>query len=503
MTFAPSAAPRPSLLWLTRDFRFSDHPALLAAIAQGPVLAVFFVDKAVEAQGSASRWRLEQALRSFNQGWLKRTGMGLSILKGEADQLLPELVAQFGITEIHQSDWPEPKMRALQDRVSAALAQAPKQAQPQVQSLARLILHPGHLLIHPRMVRTGAGGVYRVYTPFAKALRALGPDRPAPDAPARFAAVAALPKALCPDALDLAPDLYRGRAVLKRHALPAGEAEAQARAEDFLSHAGHYSQDRDRPDLDATSGLSDYLALGEISPRSLWALAEARRRAAPDASEGISKFQAELMWREFAWHLMIDFPQLASRPWRAEWDAFPWQGPSPALTQWCRAETGVGLVDAGLREMRVTGRMHNRVRMVVASWLTKHLLSDWRLGLEHFADSLTDWDPAANAMNWQWVAGCGPDASPFFRIFNPETQAKQYDPKGAYRDYWLRGEGAAAYLASLPSDWTSDWATDWTQVWAGPSLAPTPAPPELLSQGRALALAAYEAFRKGPSSSQP
>nr|WP_151720150.1 FAD-binding domain-containing protein [Gemmobacter serpentinus] len=171
-------------------------------------------------------------------------------------------------------------------------------------------------------------------------------------------------------------------------------------------------------------------------------------------------------------------------PWRPEWAAFPWAGESPAATACARAETGITLVDAGPREMRVTGRMHNRVRMVVANWLTKHLLTDWRIGLHHFADSLTDWDPAANAMNWQWVAGCGPDASPFFRIFKPEKQAASFDPDSRYRDHWLQGEGARAYSATLPASWSSP------ARWASADTAP------LLAEGRGRALAALERFNR-------
>jgi deoxyribodipyrimidine photo-lyase len=410
----------PGILWLTRNFRFADNPALLAAITDGPLLVVFVVDALTRAQGAASRWRLERALRAFDAELRRRSGAGVLVLQGEAEVVLPDLLRRTGARVVHQADWPSPQMQAVQGRVQAALA-----------AQGRLVLHPGHLLTHPRDIRTGQGGVYRVYTPFARALRSFGPDRPAPTAPERIIA-APMPHGGAQDLahLNLAPDMYRGRAVLDRFALPAGETAAQDRLDAFLDRAAAYPAGRDHPDLDATSGLSEHLALGEISPRSLWAIAQMREEAEPAAAAGIGKFLSEVIWREFAWHLLLDFPQMPQRAWRPEWADFPWRGASPALTAWQRGTTGVALVDAGLREMRVTGRMHNRVRMVVASWLTKHLLTDWRLGLQHFEDSLTDWDPAANAMNWQWVAGCGPDASPFFRIFNPEKQAAQYDPQG-------------------------------------------------------------------------
>lgn len=467
------------LLWLSRNFRFADNPALLAALRDGPLRAVFCLDRATLAMGSAPRWRLERALRAFDAELRRRGGQGLLLLRGEPEELLPELMRRSGAPRVHQADWPEPAMRALQERVAAALGGA-------------LVLHPGHLLVHPAALRTGQGGVYRVWSPFARALRALGPDRPAPPAPNPLTMAAPLAGGDLPildlDDLNLAPDLHSGRAVLERFALPAGEAAALARLDDFLDRAGDYARLRDRPDLDATSGLSEALALGEISPRSIWQIARARASSEPALAEGIEKFLSELIWREFAWHLLIDFPRMDRAPWRAEWSDFPWQGHGPAFDAWQQGRTGVALVDAGLREMRVTGRMHNRVRMVVASWLTKHVLTDWRLGLAHFQDSLTDWDPASNAMNWQWVAGCGPDAAPYFRVFNPLRQAEQFDPDGRYRKTWLPQGGTAdspqarAYLETLPPDW--QLARNWR-----------PAAPELIAQGRQRALDAYQQFR--------
>lgn len=473
----------PGILWLSRDFRFADNPALLAAIADGPLLAVFVIDAMTRAQGAASRWRLGRALQAFDTELRRRSGSGLLVLQGEAEHLLPALLRQTGARRLHQGDWPCPAMQEVQARLRRTLPDP-----------AALVLHPGHLLTHPRNIRTGQGGVYRVYSPFARALRSFGPDRPAPAAPERIVAhqwqggqdLSGLSMAQ----LDLAHDLHRGRAVLDRFALPAGAAAALDTLDTFLDRAANYPAGRDRPDLTVTSGLSEYLALGEISPRQVWAIARMRAEADPHAASGIEKFLSEVIWREFAWHLLLDFPQMAQRPWRAEWEGFAWRDASADLVAWQQGRTGVALVDAGLREMRVTGRMHNRVRMVVASWLTKHLLTDWRLGLAHFEDSLTDWDPASNAMNWQWVAGCGPDASPFFRIFNPEKQALQYDPQGHYRAQWLAGWRGAplatgparAYFDTLPSDWKVP------ERWVA-------APTGVLDQGRNRALAAYADLR--------
>ena len=469
----------PGIFWLTRDFRLGDNPALLAAIADGPLLPLFFVDRLTLDQGAASRWRLGRALAAFDAALRARTGgRGVTVLRGEPDDLLPALMQRLGARRVHQTDWPAPAMRALQGRLREAL-------RPAGGTLER---HSGHLLVDPGALRSGSGGTYRVYSPFARALHRAGPERPVPDAPAWIAAFAAPPPGLEADALDLAPDLRSGRAALERFALPAGEEAAQMRLYAFLDHAAHYPVSRDRPDLEATSNLSEHLALGEISPRSLWTAANLRAEASPEQAAGIAGFLSEVVWREFAWHLLIDFPRMAESCWRDEWEAFPWHGHDPGLQGWRRAQTGVAMVDAGLREMWLTGRMHNRVRMIVASWLTKHLLTDWRAGLAHFADCLTDWDPASNAMNWQWVAGCGPDAAPYFRIFNPERQAERYDPQGTYRRRWLAG------FDGVPGPEAEAWAVSIPRAWrTGPGWRPGPA--SAVAEGREAALAALAQFR--------
>lgn len=542
----------PGLWWIGRDLRLDDNDALAGARAEGPLWPVFLVDAALRAQGAASRWRLGRGLAALDADLRARSGgRGVTVIAGEAEDVLPRLIRAHGTRRIHHTDWPAPAMRAAQDRLRAALGSA-----------AELVLHPGHLLTLPGAIRTGEGGVYRVYSPFARALNRIGADRPGPEAPARLAlfdadaavplarggGVAPLPREtgragdgeagptvssdaerrgasgekaggaaggdgvggpatrrsgparsgtagadggglvrLDPATLDLAPDLRGGRAALERFALEAGERAAARRLVAFLARAAAYPQDRDRPDRAATSALSEALAVGEIGPRRLWATASAFAEAHPAQAAGVHKFLSELVWREFAWHLLVDFPQMPARCWRPEWERFPWAAEGAGLERWRRAATGVALVDAGLREMWLTGRMHNRVRMVVASWLTKNELIDWRAGMAHFDDCLTDWDPASNAMNWQWVAGCGPDAAPYFRIFNPERQAETFDPEGRYRRRWLAGFGgatsetAAAWEGAIPSAWRG---APWRAVGA-----------ERLSGSRARALAALEAFK--------
>ncbi len=263
-----------------------------------------------------------------------------------------------------------------------------------------------------------------------------------------------------------------------------GEAAALARLEAFAAAPmAAYSAERDIPgQADATSGLSENLAWGEISPRSLWATGF---RAMQEGNPGAETFLKEVVWREFAYHLMHHTPHILTRSWREGWEDFPWRGDNPDAERWRRGQTGEPFVDAAMREMYVTGRMHNRARMIVASYLTKHLLTDWRVGQAWFADCLTDWDPASNAMGWQWVAGCGPDASPYFRIFNPAGQAEKFDGDQIYRRRWVAelsrnpGPEALSYFEAVPKSW---------ELKPG---AAYPLPLVDLAEGRARALAAY------------
>ena len=240
----------------------------------------------------------------------------------------------------------------------------------------------------------------------------------------------------------------------------------------------------------ATSGLSEPLAYGEISPRTIW---HAGQRLLAAGSPGAEGFLKELVWREFAYHLMFHTPRITSTNWRSEWDAFSWREDEahPDVIAWKRGVTGEPIVDAAMREMYVTGRMHNRSRMIVASYLTKHLMTHWKIGQRWFAECLIDWDPASNAMGWQWAAGCGPDAAPFFRIFNPATQAEKFDPDRMYRRRWLgRGERAMSYFDAIPPSWK-----------LGPGSVP--AKPIIdLKEGRLRALAAYDALKGAKSAAE-
>lgn len=460
------------ILWFRRDLRFADHPALAAAVAGGrPVVPVFIHDETVEALGAAAKWRLGEGVAVFARA-LEAAGSRLVLRRGRALEVLRALLAETGAGAVH---WTRGYDRAaiVRDReVKAALGVAGIEARS----------FPGAVLFEPWTVATGQGRPYSVFTPFWRAVRARDPGGSEP-APARVQP----PTGGWP-ASDHLPDwamgaaMNRGAAVVGRFA-SVGEAAARGRLDRFIGEKlVRYAEDRNDPARDATSGLSEHLAWGEISPRTVWHAGMAARAA---GVAGAETFLSELGWREFAWHLLYHAPEMDRRNWRTEWDGFAWRDDNDDAERWRRGMTGEPFVDAAMREMFVTGRMHNRARMVAASYLTKHLLTDWRVGLRWFAECLTDWDPAANAMGWQWVAGSGPDAAPYFRIFNPRTQAEKFDAGGAYRRAFI-AEGQAnapatarAFFEAAPRRW---------------GLAPHsayPAPLVDLAAGRARALAAY------------
>ncbi|MFO1141747.1 MAG: deoxyribodipyrimidine photo-lyase [Amaricoccus sp.] len=462
-----------ALVWFRRDLRLGDHPALAAA-ADGPVVPVFVLDPETEAMGAAARWRLGQGLAAL-AARLEAAGSQLLLRRGPAVEILPALAREAGARAVHWSRLYGPDTLPRDKAVKAALGAAGIEA----------VSHPGTLLHEPWEVATGAGQGFRVFAPFWNALRRLPVE--APLAAPRLWAPGHWPASDRLADWGLDAGVARGAAALARYAR-VGEGAALDRLGAFLDGAvAKYAADRDRPDLSGTSRLSENLAWGEVSPRTVW---QAAVRARQEGAAGAEAFLRELGWREFAWHLLWHHPQLATANWRPDWDAFPWRGDNPDADRWRRGMTGEPMVDAGMREMYVTGTMHNRVRMLTASYLTKHLMTDWRVGLAWFADCLIDWDPAANALNWQWVAGSGPDAAPYMRVFNPGLQAARFDPDGAYRRRFLAGfDGsrapeALAFFDAAPRAW---------------GLAPDdPAPEPVIShaEGRARALAAWEAYRQ-------
>ncbi|MEM6311235.1 MAG: deoxyribodipyrimidine photo-lyase, partial [Pseudomonadota bacterium] len=304
--------------------------------------------------------------------------------------------------------------------------------------------------------------------------------------PAKFPAPDTWPDSEHLDDWQLGKAMRRGASIVAQFAR-VGEAAAQDRLAHFIDGiVAGYDTTRDQPWADGTSNLSENLALGEISPHQCW---HAGQRALQEGKPGAETFLKELVWREFAYHLMHHTPHILSGNWKPDWDAFPWNadGSDPKVLAWKQGRTGIRFVDAAMRELYVTGRMHNRGRMIVASYLTKHLLSHWQIGLNWFEDCLIDWDPASNAMGWQWSAGSGPDATPYFRVFNPVTQREKFDPNRAYVDRWIAEgrrsphEDAMKYYDAIPKAWPLT-----------PDL-PYPDPIVPADQGRKRALDAYGA----------
>ncbi|WP_412506642.1 cryptochrome/photolyase family protein [Roseovarius sp. SYSU LYC5161] len=468
---------RPTIVWLRRDLRLVDHPTLAAACAEeGPVIPVFIHDDTVEALGAAPKWRLGLSIAALARR-IEEKGSRLILRRGDALQVLRDLVRETGAGAVHWSRLYDPASIARDKAVKAGLRDDGTEA----------CSHAGHVLFEPWTVTTKTGGFYKVYSPMWRAVK--DRDVPAPEAaPGRLPAPADWPASDRLDAWQMGRAMNRGtRVCLPYQAV--GEDAAQDRLARFTETAiAAYDDDRNLPAQAGTSGLSENLTYGEISPRQCW---HAGLRALHDGAAGAEAWLKELAWREFAYHLMYHTPHIARQSWREEWQSFPWHDSEDGadVRAWKQGRTGVPFVDAAMREMYVTGKMHNRARMIVGSYLTKHLLTHWMIGMRWFEDCLTDWDPASNAMGWQWVAGSGPDATPYFRIFNPATQAEKFDPDGTYRRRWI-AEGqsgppdtALAYFEAVPRSWG-----------LAPG-APYPEPVIGLKEGRERALAAYETHK--------
>ncbi len=465
----------PIILWFRRDLRLADHPALAAACATGrPVIPLFICDEVVSSLGAAPKFRIGRGVEVF-AATLAARGSRLILRRGKALDVVQALVAETGAGAVWWSRAYDPAGQARDAGVKAAL----KAEGVDAQSFA------GHLLHEPWTVQTGQGGFYKVFTPFWNAVR--GRDLPElVPVPGRIAAPAVWPASDALAGWNMAAAMHRGAAVLAPH-LVVGEAATRDRLERFIdTKVAGYRAARDMPGVDGTSGLSENLTYGEISPLTCW---HAGMRAMQEGKPGAETFLKELVWREFAYHLTHHTPHILRQNWKPEWDAFPWNtnALSREVKAWQRGRTGVPFVDAAMRQMYVTGVMHNRGRMIVASYLTKHLMTDWKIGLDWFAGCLIDWDPASNAMGWQWAAGSGPDAAPYFRVFNPVSQLEKFDPQGVYARTWIaEGQGrppatAQSYFAAIPPGW---------------AMRPTdfyPSPIVDVAEGRARALKAYAA----------
>jgi deoxyribodipyrimidine photo-lyase len=426
-----------SLVWFRLDLRLADHPALTAAIRQGgPVIPVFIWSPEEEQQwapGGASRWWLHHSLNSLKKS-LRDLGSDLLIRRGPTLKILQELTSDFRVQSVYWNRRYEPLL-IERDRLIK-------------QTLTHQGLHVesfnGSLLREPWEMKTKTGGPFQVFTPFWKACLSSDPPAIPLRAPVAIKSPDKLSRRESVEDLNLLPRIPWDQEFYQRW--QPGEQGAWERLSQFVPQAvKNYKDQRDFPGVAGTSCLSPHLHFGEISPRQVWqaALNSGHSREAA----GPKTFLAELGWREFAHHILFHFPQTTDAPLRERFAQFPWQPDRPSLKRWQRGQTGYPIVDAGMRELWTTGWMHNRVRMIVGSFLTKDLLIPWQSGAHWFWDTLVDADLASNSLGWQWVSGCGADAAPYFRIFNPVSQGEKFDPRGDYVRRWV------PELAELPDRW--------------------------------------------------
>jgi deoxyribodipyrimidine photo-lyase len=444
----PLSDTSPILIWLRRDLRLSDHSALHAACETGrPVIPVFILDAQYAALAAAPKFRMGLGLEHHGAA-LAEVGSRLILRRNDsALDALQALIAETGAGAVYWTRQYDPDAVARDRDVKAAL----KSQNLEAKSFG------GHLMFEPWTVETKTGGYYKVYTPFWRNVKDRDVEEPL-KAPSEIKAPDSWPAS--DDLVDWKMDaaMMRGADVV-RPFVQLGEKAAQSRLGKFLANrVADYDTNRDLPGVDGTSNLSENLALGEVSPHQCW---HAGQRALHEGKAGAETFLKELVWREFAYHLMHHTPRILDRNWREEWEGFNWNEDErhADVKAWKQGRTGIPFVDAAMRELYVTGRMHNRGRMIVASYLTKHLLCHWRIGQKWFEECLIDCDPAANAMGWQWSAGSGPDATPYFRVFNPVTQLDKFDKNRDYARRWIAEghsaphEDALAFFEAIPRQW--------------------------------------------------
>jgi len=478
----------PTIVWFRRDLRVADNPALLAAIQRGgPVVPVYIwapEEEGSGAPGGAQRWWLHQSLTALGAE-LARLGSLLIVRQGSSLAVLRLLVEATGAQAIHWNRLYEPtttpRDMAIKEHFLALKIEAKS--------------HAAALLFEPSVIRNKSDKPFQVFSPFWKHLLTLGEPREP------FPAPTSLPP--CPSNIpsvpisDLSlPPKIDWAASIQAVWQPGEVGGAQMLAQFADGIADGYAETRNRPDVRGTSRLSPYLHFGEVSPHQVWHTLrryEQQADATPLRRAGVASYMREIGWREFNHHLLFHFPHTLEKPLRPEFAAFPFEPDSALLKAWQRGRTGYPIVDAGMRELYATGWMHNRVRMIVASVLVKHLLQPWQAGAAWFWDTLLDADLANNTAGWQWSAGCGADAAPYFRIFNPMTQAEGFDPNGDYIRKWV------PELANLTApDIFAPWeAKEHALARAGVRLGSTyPEPIISHPDGRARALNAYEKIKK-------
>jgi deoxyribodipyrimidine photo-lyase len=430
-----------TIVWFQIDLRLADNPALNAAVKSGGAVVPVFIwspeEEAPWPPGAASKWWLHQSLAALD-AQLRVIGSRLVIRRGAALAELRQLAKETGATRVFWNRRYEPACIARHKVIKEAVRADGLEAD----SFNAALLH------EPWTIQNQSGKPFQVFTPFWRhCLTKPDPAEPLPT-PKQLASPAQWPKSLALAELQLEPRIKWAEGF--RAAWQPGEAGAAAALKQFLARAfDDYSEQRNRPDVVGTSRLSPHLHFGDISPRQVWhglKKMAAKRRLAVAHWRG-SQFLAEVGWREFAHHLLFHFPHTPTEPLRADFKKFPWRKDAAWLRAWQKGRTGYPIVDAGMRELWMTGWMHNRVRMIVASFLVKDLLLDWQEGARWFWDTLVDADLAQNTLGWQWAAGCGADPAPYFRVFNPTTQGEKFDPNGDYVRRWC------PELAKLAADW--------------------------------------------------
>lgn len=476
--------PGPVLLWFRLDLRLADNPALREAVEAGSAVIPVFVYAPEEdgrwAPGAVSRWWLHRSLEQLDAR-LRQLGSKLVLRRGPTAEALCELARRTGARLAVWSRRYEPHVIRRDAEVRSAL----------LNEGVRVRQTGGALLVEPWQLRSAAGRPFRVFTPFWTALEKRIREAGKPLAvPQRIPPPETWPGSLRLEDLALLPTREQARSWEQRW--QPGETGAQAALRRFVqSGLRRYRLDRDRLDRPGTSALSPHLHFGEISPRQVWH-SVAGKAALPRSANAVA-FLRELAWREFAHHVLYFFPEAVEEPLKPQFRNFPWRDDAELLRAWQQGQTGYPIVDAGMRELSQTGWIPNRVRMIVASFLVKHLGIRWQAGAEWFWRTLADADLASNTLNWQWVAGCGVDAAPYFRVFNPVLQGEKFDPQGDYVRRWV------PELERLPDEWIHrPWeAPPNVLTAAGVELGKTyPRPLVDHKQARDKLLAAFNALRR-------
>ena len=477
----------PTILWFRLDLRLADNPALHAAMQRArPILPVYIWapdEEKTWQPGGASRWWLHHSLARLDAD-LQKLGSRLIIRRGPALETLRQLAAETKAEAVFWHRRYEPALIARDSLIKKSLQGDGLTAE----SFNSALLH------EPWEIQNSSGRPFQVFTAFWKnCLSKSEPVKPLPT-PKSLPAPVKWPKSEKLDALELLPKINWADGIAA--AWEPGEAGAAANLRQFIKNAlVDYPDGRNRPDVRGSSRLSPHLHFGEISPRQVWRAVQdavdANRQ--PGTSRAASVYLSEIGWREFAHHLLFHFPRTTNEPLRPEFAKFPWRDDDTALRKWQRGRTGYPIVDAGMRELWATGWMHNRVRMIVASFLTKDLLIPWQEGAKWFWDTLVDADLASNTLGWQWTAGCGADAAPYFRVFNPVSQGNQFDPEGEYVRRWV------PELAKLPAQWIHlPWEASADELSAAKIVLGKDYPKPMVDHGvaRQRALAAWEKIRR-------